>query len=98
MNKTKKPTIHEAIERAHFSDNVELIDVPKQGNTMVLMRCKEMSEFAFVMWVDRVTSTRSQVLFTRQDLKAKNADVTQLFVLVVLQRLVECLFPRWVKS
>ena len=56
----KKKSIHEMVESV---TNIELIDVPIKGDSIVLLRTKEMPEFAFVMWVQRNTSTLSQMVF-----------------------------------
>lgn len=56
-------SIHEAVSQCKEAGNVELIDIPVGGDPIVLLRTKEMPEFAFVMWVDKHSGTFSQMAF-----------------------------------
>ncbi len=60
---TMRLSIHEVIKTAVHVEDVELIDVPVDGEPITLLRNKAMSAFAFVMWVSEMTGTRTQMQF-----------------------------------
>ncbi len=45
-----KSALYELIEKMEGGENVEVITVEKEGENSVLLRSKEMPEFAFLMW------------------------------------------------
>lgn len=55
--------IHKTVKQSLFSATIELIDVPVQGEPIVLLRAQEMPEYAFVMWAENHHSTADQMAF-----------------------------------
>jgi hypothetical protein len=62
MEKTRL-SIHEVVKTAIHAEDVELIDVPVEGEAVTLLRNKTMPEYAFVMWVSQETGTSTQMSF-----------------------------------
>ena len=63
-----KMSINEGVRQAK-TENVELIEVPVPGDSITLLRAKEMPEYAFVLWTSRKTSTMSQLFLHDVDQK-----------------------------
>lgn len=70
--------IQKAIARTVFATRVELIDVPTEGkkNRIVLLRAKEMPEYAFVMWAGDRRGTADQMVFSGADSFADSSQHT----------------------
>ena len=58
-----KPSIEEIIQQAENIDNVEIIEVPFPGHRRVLLRVKEMPEFAFFVWAQEFYVAQSDIVF-----------------------------------
>lgn len=58
-----RPSIEEAICQTENTENVEIIEVPFPGDRRVLLRVKEMPEFAFFIWADKFYVSHSDIVF-----------------------------------
>ena len=58
MSKNPLP-IQEALKIAKHTENVEVIELPLEGDQRVLVRSKLIPEFAFMVWTDHQGSTYS---------------------------------------
>jgi hypothetical protein len=67
MCKEKKMPIEQIVTLSAFADQLEIIPVPKNGDRIVLLRIKTMSEYAFVLWAEHQQGTHSQMAFRWPD-------------------------------
>ncbi|KKU90836.1 MAG: hypothetical protein UY23_C0006G0045 [Candidatus Jorgensenbacteria bacterium GW2011_GWA1_48_11] len=73
----KRPTLHEAVRRAAFATNVEVIDVPIQGSPLCLLRTTELPEFAFAM-----AAVQSPGAHCQMALKMPNSERSGLYAVI----------------
>ena len=71
-------SIYEAVGRARNSARAEIIDLPKPGGRMALLRDRAMPTLAFLVWADFARETASQIAFMSARAGEPGSDLYQV--------------------
>lgn len=61
-----RPRVDEVLRNAVSGENMEVLRVPAAGRGIMLLRAKALPQFAFAVWADHRSGTRSQISFRLQ--------------------------------